>query len=81
MAEVTYFVVQGFEWTPSGHYQALEPVQASGRAQAVRQAQTLALRGGAIAFSRTGDPESGEFADAFILGIYGSVPPEFLAAA
>lgn len=38
-------------------------------------------KGGAVAFSRTGDPETGEWADALILWVYGQVPAEFMAAA
>jgi hypothetical protein len=33
-------------------------------------------KAGAIAFSRTGDPSTGEFADAVILARYGDVPEE-----
>jgi hypothetical protein len=31
---------------------------------------------GAVAFSRTGDPGSGEFADAVLLKAFGNVPSE-----
>ena len=34
----------------------------------------MSKKAGAIAFSRTGDPAIGEFADAIILGRYGDVP-------
>lgn len=59
----------------------MEPVQAQNRDHAIRTARRLAEEGGAVAFSRTGDPDTGEFADALILGIYGEVPAEFMAAA
>jgi hypothetical protein len=79
--EITYCVVQPFERTEKGGYRVLEPLQARSRDDAVRTARRLAEKGGAIAFSRRGDTETGEFADAQVLGIYGEVPPDFSAAA
>ncbi len=39
-----------------------------------RRAQAAAAKhGGAVAFSRTGDPNTGDFGDAVILATYGEV--------
>ena len=41
---------------------------------AKRRAQAVAAKYvGAVAFSRTGDPNTGDFGDAVILGTYGEV--------
>jgi hypothetical protein len=47
---------------------------------AIMRAETLARTAGnicAVAFSRTGDPGSGEFADAVMLKAFGKVPNDF----
>ncbi len=52
----------------------LELVEVPNGESARRRAATAATQhAGAIAFSRTGDPSSGEFADAVILATYGEV--------
>ena len=52
-----------------------EPIDVSDADRARRQAERVARsKGGAIAFSRTGDPVSGEFDDAVILASFGEVP-------
>lgn len=81
MPQVTYCVVQAFERTEKGHLRALAPKQASGTAGAIAEARRLAPKGGAIAFSRTGDTDTGEFADARILWQGGDVPSDFGQAA
>ena len=46
---------------------------------AERRARTLALEhGGALAFSRTGNPATGEFRDAVILARFGEVDLDLL---
>jgi hypothetical protein len=79
--QITYCVVQPFERTEKGAYRVLQAVQASNRGDAIRRAQRCAEKGGAVAFARTGDLDTGEFSDAEILGTYGEVPPDFMAAA
>lgn len=71
----TYFVVQSFEKTRKGALVASSPVEAQGEQQAMRLAERLS-RGcaGVVAFSRSGDPATGEFDDATILVCYGAVP-------
>jgi hypothetical protein len=61
-----------------------EAVECSHGAAAVRRAQALAANkeyAGAVAFSRSGDPNLGEFDDAVILKIFGEVPDDFGSAA
>ena len=79
MSKITYFVVQSFEVSRRGHAIPMALVQAQSPAQAVRMAERLASKGGAIAFSRTGDPETGDFDDAVILGQFGEVATETVA--
>lgn len=81
MPQVTYCVVLPFRKLPDGDWLYDEPVPAQNRDHAVRTARRLAQQGGAIAFSRTGDPDTGEFADAQVLGIFGEVPLEAMVAA
>ncbi|MGQ4273436.1 hypothetical protein [Terrihabitans sp. B22-R8] len=75
MASVTYFVVQPFENTERGLVVG-EAKQAQSEHGARSLAQRLAAKGGAIAFSRTGDPQFGDFEDAVVLGFYGTVPED-----
>lgn len=52
-------------------------VPASGERAAMRIAERLAEeRVGAIAFSRTGDPEIGEFDDPVVLARFGTIPDD-----
>ena len=76
MAAVTYFVALAFARTEEGEIGACEPKEARSADQAVRMATSLAAMEahcGAIAFSRTGDPDIGEFDDAVILKTVGEV--------
>ena len=50
---------------------------------AIRRAEALAANAanaGAVAFSRSGDPNLGDFADAVILKGFGQVPDDFAAS-
>ena len=77
MASVTYYVAMGFERDPEGELIAMEPMEAQSSTQAISRARSLAAsKAGAIAFSRTGDPEIGEFNDAVILFTAGDVPTD-----
>ena len=75
MASVTYFVALPFVLNEEG---ALVPGEAQDRqtaSSAIRAAEDMARRfGGAVAFSRTGDPATGDFADAVVLKSFGEVP-------
>jgi hypothetical protein len=79
MAKVTYFVAQPFELSKRGRFTPGAAQPARSADQAVRTAERLAkTKGGAVAFSRSGDPEFGEFDDAVILARYGEVPDDLL---
>jgi hypothetical protein len=71
---VTYFVVVPFDRNDEGDLAAGEAREATSAGAAERGARELALRhAGAVAFSRTGDPSTGEFEDAVILAQFGDV--------
>ena len=77
MASVTYYVAMAFEKTEEGDLVALDPMESQSSTQAVSRARSLAAsKAGAVAFSRTGDPDIGEFADAVVLFKTGDVPDE-----
>ncbi|WFP74535.1 hypothetical protein [Mesorhizobium sp. WSM4906] len=72
---LTYFVVQSFDFTPKGAIAAGKAVEVQDVEHALRLAEKLACcSAGVVAFSRTGDPISGEFEDAVILYANGIVP-------
>ena len=75
MGSVTYFVAMPFTRDDDGELVAGEAQerQSAGAAESAarRMAETAA---GAVAFSRTGDPSSGEFEDAVVLRSFGEVP-------
>lgn len=76
MSSTTYYVAQPFELTKGGHLVAGQPMQAQTESAAIRRAESLAKKGGAIAFSRTGDIATGDFDDAVILRKFGQVPDD-----
>ncbi|CDX55947.1 conserved hypothetical protein [Mesorhizobium plurifarium] len=72
---LTYFVVQSFNFTPRGAITAGEAVEVQDVEHALRLAEKLAgSSAGVVAFSRSGDPATGEFEDAVILYANGTVP-------
>ena len=77
MGSVTYYVAMGFERSEEGDLVAMDPMESQSSTQAVSRARVLAVtKAGAVAFSRTGDPDIGEFADAVVLFKAGEVPDE-----
>jgi hypothetical protein len=75
MGSVTYYVAMGFERSEEGDVVAMEAMESQSSRQAVSRARALAAtKAGAVAFSRTGDPDIGEFADAVVLFTAGEVP-------
>lgn len=59
-----------------------EAVECPNGAAAIRRAQAMSANesnAGAVAFSRSGDPNLGEFDDAVILKTFGEVPDDFTA--
>ncbi len=80
MGNVTYYVAMGFERDPEGELAAMDPAECQSSSQAISRARSLAAsKAGAVAFSRTGDPNIGEFTDAVVLFSAGEVPDEIPA--
>ncbi len=78
MASMTYYAVQPFENARGGRSKVLQPIVTQSGAEAIRKAERIAKeKGGAIAFSRTGDDDIGDYDEPQILGRYGDVPREF----
>ncbi len=72
---ITYFVVLSYEWSKRGILCARDPMEAPGELQAIRMAERLAASAaGVVAFSRTGDPTTGDYEDARVLVRFGIVP-------
>ncbi len=77
MGTLTYFVVLPLVRDQEGDLVAEAGLEAPSAPAALRRAQSLADRkAGALAFSRTGDPDLGEFEDAIILGRFGDTPAD-----
>ncbi len=77
MSEITYFAVLPFSRTEGGGFLAEAAIEVRSAAQATATASRMAgLERGAIAFSKTGNPQLGEWADAVILGRFGNVPDD-----
>ncbi len=71
---ITYYVVVPFDRDDTGNLMPGAPQEVSNAGIASRRVQNLAAaHAGAVAFSRTGEPASGEFEDAVILSQYGEV--------
>ena len=78
MSEVTYFVALPFVVSDDG-IAAGEPTECLNPNAAVMRAETLARKEGyvgAVAFSRTGDPATGDFRDAKVIRKFGDVPDD-----
>ena len=75
MGRMTYFVALAFEATPRGKLLAGQAWPAGSASEAKRIAERLAkTKTGAVAFSRTGDPDFGEWDTAVVIESYGKVP-------
>ena len=71
---VTYHVVVAFDRNVEGDLKPGEAQQVMSPVVAERRARALALEhAGALAFSRTGNPATGEFENAVILKQFGEV--------
>ena len=80
MANLTYYVVLPIVRNDDGELIAEDGQEAPSAWSAQSRARAMVGRkAGAIAFSRTGDPQTGDFADAEILGRYGETPADLLA--
>jgi len=81
MAGITYFVALPFD-VADGNVVVGEPVECLSPAAAIERAQGLWKVFGhtsAVAFSRTGDPATGDFSDATVLRKFGDVPDDLSA--
>jgi hypothetical protein len=77
---VTYHVVIAFDRNAEGDLKPGEAREVLSPIIAERRARTLALEhAGAVAFSRTGDPTTGEFQEAVILAQFGEVDLDSLS--
>ena len=75
MAHVTYFVAMPFDRNEDGDLVAGEALERQSATSAENAARRLVeTAAGAVAFSRTGDPSTGEFEDAAVLAKFGEVP-------
>ena len=75
MPAVTYYVALPFIRTDEGDLVAGEAQEKQTASAAVRAAQQMARTApGAVAFSRAGDPATGEFEDAVVIQRFGEVP-------
>jgi hypothetical protein len=81
MAGITYFVALPFDVVDSSVVVG-EPIECASPAAAIERAQGLwRVLGhtGAVAFSRCGDPATGDFRDATVLRKFGVVPDDLSA--
>ena len=73
---VTYYVALPFVKTEDGSAPG-QAVECQSLAESIRKADVMSrdpLNEGALAFTRTGDPSLGSFADATIIKTFGLVP-------
>ena len=77
MATITYWAVLPFVKDEDGNLCPDEAVECQSPAGAAARARALAAsKAGAVAFSRTGDPETGDWADAVVLARVGDTPTD-----
>ncbi|HKO70352.1 MAG TPA: hypothetical protein VJV58_05425 [Bradyrhizobium sp.] len=79
MADLTYYVAMPFLQDETGSPMAGAAEECQSSSSALRRAEILSRAAGsigAVAFSRTGDPMSGEFAEAKLLRKFGNVPDD-----
>jgi hypothetical protein len=81
MPEVTYYVALPFVAADDG-VAAGEPTECFNPSAVVMRAEALSRKEGnvgAVAFSRSGDPATGEFSDAKVIKTFGEVPSDLSA--
>jgi len=75
-----YYVALPFLPTEGGGLAPGQPIECPSEGAAIRRAEAMSrheANAGAVAFSRHGDPNLGEFDDAVILRTFGDVPDDF----
>jgi hypothetical protein len=81
LAEVTYYVALPFVASDDG-VAGGEPVECFNPVAVVMRAEARSRKEGhvgAVAFSRTGDPATGDFSDAKVIRKFGDVPDDLSA--
>ena len=77
MPLITYFAVLPFSRSEDGDFIAEAAIEVRSHEQAKATAMRMAgADRGAVAFTKTGDPQLGDWNDAVILGRYGDVPDD-----
>lgn len=77
MADISYYVALPFAQDDDGSVIAGTAEEFQSASTAIRRAETLSRSSGAIgavAFTRSGDPMTGDFEDAVVLRSFGNVP-------
>lgn len=79
MARETIYIVQGYNAGKGGNLKADKPVSCKSSVSALRTAERLALtKLGVVAFSSTGDAETGDYDDEpTVFFRAGQLPPAF----
>jgi hypothetical protein len=81
MTGITYFVALQFD-VADGSVVVGEPIECFAPNASVMRAEALSREPGhvgAVAFSRTGDPATGDFRDATVIREFGDVPNDLSA--
>jgi hypothetical protein len=79
MASVTYYVALPFVEGEDGDLVAGEAQECQTATAAIRRAESISkANAGAVAFSRRGDPATGDFDPAEEIGRFGDVPEDNL---
>ena len=79
MADITYYVAMPFLQDEGGDVVAGAAEECQSATTALRRAEILSRAPGhigAVAFSRTGDPATGDFGDARVIRKFGEVPED-----
>jgi hypothetical protein len=82
MPEITYYVALPFVPVEDGGIAPAEAVECFNPNAAVMRAAAMSRKPGyvgAVAFSRTGDPATGDFGDAKLIQKFGDVPDDLSA--
>lgn len=82
MADISYYVALPFAEDDDGSIIAGTAEEFQSASTAIRRAETLSRTSGAIgavAFTRSGDPMTGDFKDAVVLKSFGNVPADLSA--
>ena len=79
MTDISYYVALPFSEDGEGSVVTGTAEEFQSSSTAIRRAETLSRAAGmvgAVAFTRSGDPMTGDFKDAVVLKAFGSVPTD-----